>query len=191
MISITNAKIDQGGPMLSIAQLNAFAILEGFPEDIVNRIGQSSQLFDYASRDIIIKEGLDATHMYGVVAGEVELSIHYRDQVVKTDVKHEDYVHKRVETIEKNIVVEVLEPGEIFAWSAFCAPHKLTSTATCTQASRVAAIDGAELRAILAQAPETGYLFAQRVAEVISRRLRNRTARLLETWHEAFGVENV
>ena len=177
--------------MLTTAQLNAFAILEGFPEDILNRIGQASQLIDYGSGDVILEEGHDATHMHGVVAGEVELSIHYRDQIVKTDVKHADYVHKRVETIEKDIVVEVLEPGEIFAWSAFCAPHRLTSTATCTQATQVAAIDGAELRAILAQSPEAGYLFAQRVAEVISQRLRSRTARLLETWHEAFDVENV
>jgi CRP-like cAMP-binding protein len=177
--------------MLTIAQLNAFAILDGFPEDIINRIGQSSQLLDYARGDVILEEGHDATHMCGVLAGEVELSIHFRGQVVKTDVKHEDYVHKRVETIEKNIVVEVLDPGEIFAWSAFCAPHKLTSTATCTQATQVAAIDGAALRAILVRTPETGYLFAQRVAEVISQRLRNRTARLLETWHEAFDVENV
>ena len=177
--------------MLTIAQLNAFAILKGFPEDILARIGQASQLLDYAGGDVIMEEGHDATHMHGVLAGEVELSIHYRDQVVKTDVKHEDYVHKRVETIEKNIVVEVLEPGEIFAWSAFCAPHKLTSTATCTQATQVVAIDAAELRAILAHAPETGYLFAQRVAEIISQRLRNRTARLIESWHEAFDVENV
>ena len=29
--------------MLTTAQLNAFAILEGFPEDILNRIGQASQ----------------------------------------------------------------------------------------------------------------------------------------------------
>ncbi len=177
--------------MLTTAQLNAFAILKGLPDDILGLIGQASQLLDYARGDVILEEGHDATHMHGVVAGEVELSIAFEDQVVKTDVKHEDYVHKRVETIEKNIVVEVLAPGEIFAWSAFCAPHKLTSTATCTRATQVAAIDGAELRAILAQAPEAGYLFAQRVAEVISQRLRNRTARLLESWHEAFDVENV
>ena len=177
--------------MLTIAQLNAFAIFDGIAEDIMDRIGQSAQLLDYGREDVIFEEGQGASHLYGVLEGEVELNIVFHDRVMKTDIRFEDYVHKRIDTIEKKIIIEVLDPGEIFAWSAFCAPHKLTSTATCTQATQVAAIDGAELRAILAQAPETGYLFAQRVAEVISQRLRNRTARLIESWHEAFDVENV
>ena len=58
--------------MPTTAQLNAFAILEGFPEDILNRIGQASQLLDFARGDVILEEGHDATHMHGVVAGEVE-----------------------------------------------------------------------------------------------------------------------
>jgi hypothetical protein len=31
----------------------------------------------------------------------------------------------------------------------------------------------------------------QRVAAIIARRLRNRTDKLLEGWHQAFDVENV
>jgi CRP-like cAMP-binding protein len=123
--------------------------------------------------------------------GEVELSILFRDRVMRADVQYEDYVRKHVEIIEKEIVIEDLGPGEVFSWSALSAPHRLTSTATCCRPTRVFALEASRLKAVLAQAPAVGYLFMQRVSEIIARRLRNRTNKLLESWYEAFEVENV
>ncbi len=177
--------------MLTITQLVAFSIFDGIPRDIMDRIGQSAQQHDYERHAVIFREGQEASHLYGVLNGEVELSILFRDRVMKADVHYEDYVHKRVDIIEKEIVIEVLGPGDIFSWSALSAPHRLTSTATCTRPTQVFAIEASGLKAVLAQAPEVGYLFMQRVSEIISRRLRNRTDKLLESWYEAFDVENV
>ena len=42
-----------------------------------------------------------ATALYGLLEGEVELSILFRDRVLKAEVRYEEYVHKREEIIEK------------------------------------------------------------------------------------------
>ncbi len=177
--------------MLTITQLVAFSIFDGIPTDTMHRIGQLAQRHDYEQDEVIFREGQEASHLYGVLNGEVELSILFRDRVMQADIQYEEYVHKRVDIIEKEIVIEVLGPGEIFSWSAFSAPHRLTSTAVCSRPTQVFAIEASGLKALLAQAPEVGYLFMQRVSEIISRRLRNRTDKLLESWYEAFDVANV
>jgi CRP-like cAMP-binding protein len=157
----------------------------------MDRIGQAAQALDYEANAVIFREGQEASHLYGVMKGEVELSILFRDRVMRADVQYEDYVRKHVEIIEKEIVIEDLGPGEVFSWSALSAPHRLTSTATCCRPTRVFALEASRLKAVLAQAPAVGYLFMQRVSEIIARRLRNRTNKLLESWYEAFEVENV
>ncbi len=177
--------------MLTISQLVAFPIFDGIPRDIMDHIGQAAQALDYEKQAVIFREGQDASHLYGVMKGEVELSILFHDRVMRTEVQYEDYVRKHVDIIEKEIVIESLGPGDIFSWSALSAPHRLTSTATCSQPTAVFALEASRLKAVLAQAPEVGYLFMQRVSEIIARRLRNRTDKLLESWHEAFEVENV
>ena len=172
--------------MLTTTELEAFAIFDGIAQDTLERIAQLAQLQEYAPNAIIFEEGQTATHLYGVLEGEVELSIVFRDRVMKAEVRYEDYVHKRIDTIERDIIIEVLDLGDIFAWSSLSTPHQLTTTATCTAPTRVFAIEAGELEAILAQAPDVGYLFMQRVAAIISRRLRRRTDKLLESWHQAF-----
>ena len=172
--------------MLTITDLEAFPIFDGIPPDTMARIAQLAQTQEYDRNAIIFEEGQAATHLYGVLEGEVELSIVFRDRVMKAEVRYEDYVRKRVDTIERDIVIEVLDPGDIFAWSSLSEPHRLTTTATSTEPTRVFAIDASELEAVLAQATDVGYLFMQRVATLISRRLRRRTEKLLESWHQAF-----
>lgn len=177
--------------MLTVMQLAAFPIFDGIPRDTMDRLGQAAQRLEYGAGDVIFREGREATHLYGVLAGEVELSILVRDRVLKTDVQYEDYVRKQVDLVEKEIVIETLGPGEIFSWSALSTPHRLTSTAACRRSTQVFAIEAAGLMAVLAHVPEVGFLFMQRVAAIIARRLRNRTDKLLEGWHQAFEVENV
>jgi CRP-like cAMP-binding protein len=177
--------------MLTVMQLAAFPIFDGIPRDTMDRLGQAARRFEYGAGEVIFREGQEASHLYGVLEGEVELRIRVRDRVMKAEVQYEDYVRKRVDIVENDIVIETLGPGEIFSWSALSAPHRLTSTAVCPRPTRVFAIEAAGLKAILAQVPEVGYLFMQRVAAIIARRLRNRTDKLLESWREAFDVENV
>jgi len=86
---------------------------------------------------------------------------------------------------------ETIEPGEVFAWSSLIAPHQLTATARCSIPTRVVALPADALEDIFARAPQAGGLFMKRLAEVIARRLRHRTDKLIESWYQAFGEERL
>jgi CRP-like cAMP-binding protein len=64
-------------------------------------------------------------------------------------------------------------------------------TARCTEPSRVFAIPAAEMMAMFDADHTMGYLLMRRMADIISKRLKNRTEKLIETWVEAFDVGEI
>ena len=177
--------------MVETNRLSGFSIFAGMPSETLDEIARSASMKSFEAQDVIFEEGDLATALYGLMAGEVELSILFRDRVLKAEVRHEEYVHKRVEIIEKEMVFETVAPGEIFAWSALIAPHQLTSTATCTEPTRLMVLPADALEAVFERTPRAGAVFMKRLAEVIAQRLRHRTDKLIESWYQAFGEERL
>jgi CRP-like cAMP-binding protein len=177
--------------MVASNPLSDFSIVAGLPADTLDEMARCTAVKSFAAGDILFEEGASATELYGLLEGEVTLSLIFQDRVLKADVRHEEYVHKQVEVIEKEIVFETIEPGEIFAWSSLIAPHQLTATARCSAPTRVAALPAEALEDIFARHPRAGGLFMKRLAEVIARRLRHRTDKLIESWYQAFGEERL
>ena len=177
--------------MVEPNQLSGFSIFADMPSEIIAAIARNATLKSYKTGVVLFEEGDMATELYGLLEGEVALSVLFRDRVLKAEVRHEEYVHKRVEIIEKEMVFEPVAPGEIFAWSALIAPHQLTSTATCTEPIQLIALPVDALEAIFERAPQAGAVFMKRLAEVIAQRLRHRTDKLIESWYQAFGEERL
>lgn len=177
--------------MVEPNQLSGFSIFADMPSEIIAAIARNATLKSYKTGVVLFEEGDMATELYGLLEGEVALSVLFRDRVLKAEVRHEEYVHKRVEIIEKEMVFETVAPGEIFAWSALIAPHQLTSTATCTEPIQLIALPVDALEAIFERAPQAGAVFMKRLAEVIAQRLRHRTDKLIESWYQAFGEERL
>jgi len=177
--------------MVASNPLSGFAIVAGMPSETLDEMGRRAVVKSFAAGDILFEEGASATELYGLLEGEVALSLVFQDRVLKADVRHEEYVHKQVEVIEQDIVFEIIEPGEIFAWSSLIAPHQLTATARCSAPTRVVALPADALEDIFARHPQAGGLFMKRLAEVIAQRLRQRTDKLIESWYQAFGEERL
>lgn len=177
--------------MVEPNQLSGFSIVADMPSEIIAEIARNATLKSFKTGVVLFEEGDMATELYGLLEGEVALSVLFRDRVLKAEVRHEQYVHKRVEIIEKEMVFETVAPGEIFAWSALIAPHQLTSTATCTAPTQLIALPADALETIFERAPQAGALFMKRLAEVIAQRLRHRTDKLIESWYQAFGDERL
>jgi len=177
--------------MMETNPLSGFPMMAGMPAETLEAIARQAEIKAFEAGSVLFEEGDLATDLYGLMEGEVELSILFRDRVLKADVRHEEYVHKRVEIIETELVFETLEPGEIFAWSALIPPHQLTSTARCTASTRVMALPAEALTGLFERAPQAGMVFMQRLAEVIAQRLRLRTDKLIESWYQAFGDERL
>lgn len=171
--------------------LSDFAIMAGMPMETLAEMGQRAAVKSFEAGDTLFEEGALATELYALLEGEVTLSLVFQDRVLKADVRHEEYVHKRVEVIEKEMIFETIEPGEVFAWSSLIAPHQLTATARCLTPARVVVLPADALEDIFTRHPQAGGLFMKRLAEVIAQRLRHRTDKLIESWYQAFGEERL
>jgi len=143
------------------------------------------------ANQVVLKEGETGSILYGVLEGEVELSVVFKDRELKTDVRYEESIVASYETLEKSIVIDSAGPGEVVGWSSLVRPKSLTSTVTTCEPTQIFMIFAEDLDKIFEAHPEAGYVFMRGLAEVISMRLRNRTKSLIEGWCAAFGAERV
>ncbi len=77
------------------------------------------------------------------------------------------------------------QPYQVFGWSAVVPPHYYTATAFCHANSRLLALNGKEFLHELEKDPVAGLKIMQRIAEVISVRLRKSRLALLAPLLEA------
>ncbi len=177
--------------MINADQLAAFQLFSDLSSADLSAIAGECDLLEYSNNDVIFKYGETATAIYGVLEGEVALSLVFEDKVLKADIDYEEALQKRFEVFEKPIVVETVSPGEIFGWSALVQPHTSTATATCRAPVQVCAISGETLRRRFAENTALGFAIMNRLSELVSQRLRTRTRKLIETWGAAFGADQV
>jgi CRP-like cAMP-binding protein len=177
--------------MLELSQLRRFPLFAGIPDEGLRPVAESCSVGDFAAGDTIFAQEEEATHLYGVLDGEVELRLLFKDKILKTDIQWEESVHSRFEVVERPINLETLGPHEVFGWSSMVTQRKMTASAVCSKPSRLFSISGQELKSMLRQDPETGFSVMDRLADLISGRLHTRTDRLVEAWVEAFGASRV
>ena len=80
----------------------------------------------------------------------------------------------------RQLCLDVLQPGELFGWSALVPPHKLTGSAVCLEDVRLLAWEREPLHAALESDPALGYRFMSFLSEVIATRLRDSRMQLIQ-----------
>jgi CRP-like cAMP-binding protein len=171
--------------------ISGFSIFAGASPEHLEEIAKHVALLHFDSGETIFQEGAKASRVYGLLDGEVELILVAKDSVLKTDVQYEEYARSKTETVERDIIVDSIGPGEIFGWSAFSPEGRYTSKAVCVEPSRVFALPADNLRVLFNKYPQVGYPFMERLLEIIAKRLTNRTDRLIEVWSEAFNGNRI
>jgi CRP/FNR family cyclic AMP-dependent transcriptional regulator len=161
--------------MIDPNTLSQFAFFADLPSGMRTDIAAASRLLSLESAAVIFRTGDKADTLYGLIAGEVELSLEVRDKSLKAS----------------RISVDTARPGQVFGWSALTGRARRTVTATCSLPTQVAAFPAQNLKALCERDPTFGYLLMKRLVEIISKRLDNRSRRLIEVWVEAFGVSEV
>jgi len=167
---------------------NGIPIFADIPQEHLLEIVQWGKVLEFDLNETIFHVGENAFDLYSVVSGEVELSLVVRDELLKTDIQYEESIQTHIETIEKDIIVDSIKPGEIFGWSALIKPRLFTTTAKCSKSARIISLPADKLKAIFNKNPQVGFVFMERLAEIISQRLKNRTDKLIEGWSQAFDV---
>lgn len=178
--------------MLDTANLTEFGFFSGLSPDQKRAIAALGEVRDFDEGATIFRQDDAAFHFYGLLDGKVELVLLVTEKVLKTSIDYEEALSVEHEILEKPVVVDSLGRGDVFGWSSLLrAGATLTATARCRRPSRVFAIPGERLRPLFESDPQLGYRFMERLAGVISLRLRHRTERLTEAWAQAFDTLHV
>lgn len=154
-------------------------------------IARKGEIMEYKADDVIFRFDEPAIHLYGVLEGEVNLSVVFKDKVLKTEIEYEEAIQASMVEEEKSIIVDTVLPGQIFGWASLVGPGRRTVTAHCTEVSRVIALPAAELRMMFEADNALGYVIMKKMSDIISKRLKKRTEKLIETWVEAFDVNEI
>ena len=171
--------------------LSDFKFFSEVPSGSLDDIARLGEKVEYNAGDAIFHFDEPAIYLYGLIEGEVDLSVVFKDKVLKTEIDYEEAIQSRMVEEEKSIVVDTVFPGQVFGWASLVGPARRTVTAHCTLASRVIALPAAELRTMFEANPALGYVMMNKMSDIISRRLKKRTEKLIETWVEAFDVDEI
>jgi CRP-like cAMP-binding protein len=142
--------------------LTGFSFFSDVDSDTLEAISKKSEILEFNAEDVIFRYEAPSTHFYGLLEGEVDLILVFKDKVLKTDIEYEEAIQ-----------------------------GKRTVTAECSEASRVISIPADELKAMFDKDHTLGYIVMRRLSDIIARRLRNRTDKLIETWGEAFDIGSI
>jgi toluene monooxygenase system ferredoxin subunit len=177
-----------------VAEKNLLADFKFFSDvapDTLEMIAQKGEVLELEPEEVVFHYKEPAEHFYGLLKGEIDLSVVFTDKVLKTDIEYEESIQASLVDEEKWIVVDTVYPGQVFGWASMVGPGRRTVTAQCAEASRVIAIPADEFQAMLEGDHSLGYIIMTKLSHIISNRLKNRTDKLIETWVEAFDSDKI
>ena len=171
--------------------LAGFKFFSEVVPETLEMIAQKGEVLEFGPGDVIFHFDEPAEHLYGLLEGELDLSIVFIDKVLKTEIEYEEAIQARMVDEEKSIVIDTVLPNQIFGWASLVGPARRTVTARCTESCKVIAIAAADLNAMFAKDHDLGYTVMKKLADIIAKRLKMRTDKLIETWVEAFDGDAI
>ncbi len=145
-------------------RLRSTRLLQGIAESHLHMLESLAVEQHYAEGTVFFAENDLHRTFYLIVDGAVSLDIH----------------------VPRRGLVRVLTvgPGEILAWSAILGDGRMTTSATTTTPTRVIAWPADQLLALCQYDQEIGFVFMQRIAQALSRRLTGTRLQLLDMFAE-------
>jgi CRP-like cAMP-binding protein len=149
--------------MITAHMLADFPLFQNISPVILEKIAAISQEVAVAAGQAVFREGETADELHFLIKGSLALKVNIMSRPDSATVSF------------------VSKSYECFGWSGLVPPHYYTASAVCDEDSRVLAISGSQFMQILTENPEAGFIVMQRIAEIISDRLRNSRQALLKT----------
>jgi toluene monooxygenase system ferredoxin subunit len=171
--------------------LTRFPFFSDVDPATMEAIAGKGKILEFNAEDTIFHVDEPATHFYGLLEGEIDLILVFKDKVLKTDIEYEEAIQATMVDEEKEIIVDRVSAGQVFGWASLAGASKRTVNAKCSENSRVMAIPADELKAMLEKDHTLGFIIMKRLSDIIAGRLRNRTDKLIETWGEAFDIDSI
>jgi len=129
-------------------------LLQGLDETYCTRLLSVSQSQPLATGDYLFLLGDNASRLYVVLEGKIEICFPFSFGGGLRD-----------------IAVESKLPGSTLGWSAFVKPYRFTLSARAAEPSVVAAFPRHDLERLMAEDCRLGLAFTGRIAEIVGDRL--------------------
>jgi toluene monooxygenase system ferredoxin subunit len=149
--------------VIDSAVLNKFPLFQDISPTILSKIASISEEITLKEGDVVFREGQTADKLHFLIKGGIALRVNIMSKPDSVTVSY------------------VAKGNQCFGWSGIVPPYHYTATAHCEEDSRIVAVQGDEFMKIISENPADGFKVMQRVAEIISDRLRNSRQALLKT----------
>lgn len=145
--------------MVPLDALRESEVFEGLGDDELAIVAEMARQETYEPGAGILAENEEAKNLYIVLQGRVAILI---------DVGQ-----------GKQIVVDTVTKNGSFGWSAMVPPYVYTASAKCSERTKVVAVPGSGLRDLCRANCRTCYSIMERLATVISARLKDTRLQLI------------
>lgn len=149
--------------MVESALLAKFPLFQDVSPAILEKIARISEEISLKEGETVFREGQVADKMDFLLKGSIALRVNIMSKPDSVTVSY------------------VAKSNECFGWSGIVPPYHYTATAYCDEDTRILSVRGKEFMEIISENPADGFKIMQRIAEIVSDRLRNSRQALLKT----------
>lgn len=141
--------------MVSVELLRRYKFFQHFSESQLKGVALISSLQSFGKGSLVVKENSDATHLYLLISGDIDL--------VYSGAGEESGV---------NVLVGSLAQGEVFGVSSLIEPYQFISSVKNASDVEVISIDALALRALAELDPHLGYTLMRQISASVLERLK-------------------
>ena len=135
-------------------------VFHGFTSEQLDELSAVMQVCEFAGKRVVFEQGQAAEHLYILVSGEVHIQYKPYDG--------------------PPLLVARIMPGGVFGWSAALGRRVYTSGATVIEPSTALRMSSYQLSHLCECSPQTGIEFLERLAGLISERLRSSHTQIMD-----------
>ena len=144
--------------MISVEIIRRYPFFAGLKYDQIVILAKLAEDVTVEPGHYFFREGDEVNHVYFILEGAAAMLFEVPDREVEQKLSGQltGVLHT------KEIVVSVVGPGEVFAWSGMVPPHRAAAIAKATTECRVIAFDAHELTSHFQDDCEFGYFMMQK-----------------------------
>ncbi len=167
--------------MVSLDLLETFDIFKKLDDEHLTVIHQHCEMKEYERGGRLFKEGDEATHLWIVFEGKVDLRFELPSGRSPEDYKENTTVSSV--TAQKSV-------ANILGWSCFVPPHKMRLSAYCTRDCKIVRMEKDMLLKLFEKHPKMGYQIMSYLVTVVGYRFhqfqdevaKNMGERIMSNW---------
>jgi len=149
--------------MVPVEILKRLDIFDNLNKQELEAITEIADIRDCPKATVIFTENQEADALFVLLQGNVALHFEVG--------RHEE------------AIVHSVGAGQAFGWSALIQPYLFTASAKCINNSKLVVIDRYRLRSLLDEDCHMGFVVMEKLAELVSERLKDTRLQLISMLH--------